>query len=157
AMHRRPIFSLGEEVGGRACPGFRSADGMQLSGAGRSETTVSRGTESPPLTDAIAGEDGGAVESFTFPAQGPRDSPLTYAEPGRDSTADDEERSVGDVSGSARVGLVARAVSLRRPWPSEFEGEAREVSVLMADLRGFTAFCEQVAPRRIWRFLNDYL
>src|SRR5207245_2565790 len=37
------------------------------------------------------------------------------------------------------------------------EGEIREVSVLMADLRGFTNFCERVTPRRIATVLNDYL
>lgn len=37
------------------------------------------------------------------------------------------------------------------------KGEIREVSVLMADLRGFTAFCERVGPRRISQVLDDYL
>jgi adenylate cyclase len=37
------------------------------------------------------------------------------------------------------------------------EGEVREVSIVMADLRGFTAFCERVAPRRMSRLLNEYL
>jgi adenylate cyclase len=37
------------------------------------------------------------------------------------------------------------------------DGEVREVSILMADLRGFTAFCERVAPRRMSRLLNEYL
>ena len=36
-------------------------------------------------------------------------------------------------------------------------GEVREVSVVMADLRGFTAFCEQVPPDRMYRVLNEYL
>ncbi|HYB44294.1 MAG TPA: adenylate/guanylate cyclase domain-containing protein [Candidatus Methylomirabilis sp.] len=33
----------------------------------------------------------------------------------------------------------------------------RDVSVLMADLRGFTAFCERVPPERVSSVLNDYL
>ena len=36
-------------------------------------------------------------------------------------------------------------------------GEIREVSVVMADLRGFTAFCERVPPDRMYRVLNEYL
>ena len=37
------------------------------------------------------------------------------------------------------------------------EGEVREVSVVMADLRGFTTFCEQVPPSTMSRVLNEYL
>jgi adenylate cyclase len=37
------------------------------------------------------------------------------------------------------------------------EGEVREVSVLMADLRGFTTFCERTTPRHTATVLNDYL
>jgi class 3 adenylate cyclase len=40
---------------------------------------------------------------------------------------------------------------------AKLEGEVREVSVLMADLRGFTACCERVTPRRMAAVLNDYL
>jgi class 3 adenylate cyclase len=36
-------------------------------------------------------------------------------------------------------------------------GDVREVSVVMADLRGFTAFCERVPPVRMSRVLNEYL
>ena len=36
-------------------------------------------------------------------------------------------------------------------------GEAREVSIVMADLRGFTAFCERVPLDRMSRVLNEYL
>jgi class 3 adenylate cyclase len=36
-------------------------------------------------------------------------------------------------------------------------GDVREVSVVMADLRGFTAFCEGVPPSRMSRVLNQYL
>ena len=38
-----------------------------------------------------------------------------------------------------------------------FDGEVREVSIVMADLRGFTAFCERVTPHRMSRVLNQYL
>lgn len=37
------------------------------------------------------------------------------------------------------------------------DGEVRDVSVLMADLRGFTTFCEQTTPSRAAAVLNDYL
>src|SRR5574338_1659507 len=48
------------------------------------------------------------------------------------------------------------------PGPDEGEAadgtrEVREVSILMADLRGFTTFCERVAPRRMSKLLNEYL
>jgi len=36
-------------------------------------------------------------------------------------------------------------------------GEVREVSVVMADLRGFTGFCEKVAPEVMSQVLNEYL
>jgi len=37
------------------------------------------------------------------------------------------------------------------------EGEIRKVSVLMADLRGFTTFCEQAPLSQMCRVLNEYL
>src|SRR5262245_24256412 len=40
---------------------------------------------------------------------------------------------------------------------SKVDGGVREVSVLMADLRGYTTFCESVTPSRIAGILNDYL
>ena len=36
-------------------------------------------------------------------------------------------------------------------------GEVREVSLLMADLRGFTIFCERVTPAQMAVVLNEYL
>jgi adenylate cyclase len=36
-------------------------------------------------------------------------------------------------------------------------GAVRDVSVVMADLRGFTRFCEQVPPRLMSTVLNEYL
>ena len=41
--------------------------------------------------------------------------------------------------------------------PAAEGGDVREVSVVMADLRGFTAFCERVPPQRMSRVLNEYL
>jgi adenylate cyclase len=41
--------------------------------------------------------------------------------------------------------------------PGLLRGEVREVSVVMADLRGFTAFCERVPPVRMSAVLNEYL
>ena len=68
------------------------------------------------------------------------------------------------VRGRARTALADRPVSWRTRWsaaersgrvawrrrdslpPRPVAGEVREVSIVMADLRGFTAFCEQVPP-----------
>lgn len=36
-------------------------------------------------------------------------------------------------------------------------GEARRVTILMADLRGFTPMCEQLAPGQVVALLNNYL
>jgi adenylate cyclase len=38
-----------------------------------------------------------------------------------------------------------------------FQGDIRKVSVVMADLRGFTTFCERVPPGLMSRVLNEYL
>lgn len=38
-----------------------------------------------------------------------------------------------------------------------FDGEIRKVSVIMADLRGFTTFCERVPLGLMSRVLNEYL
>ena len=40
---------------------------------------------------------------------------------------------------------------------AELEGDIRKVSVVMADLRGFTTFCEQVPLGLMSRVLNEYL
>ena len=55
-----------------------------------------------------------------------------------------------------RVGMaVAATPALGKD--AALSGEIREVSVVMADLRGFTAFCERVPPDRMHRVLNEYL
>jgi adenylate cyclase len=46
--------------------------------------------------------------------------------------------------------------SLDHSWHA-LEGEVRRVSVLMADLRGFTTFCERVSPRQAALVLSQYL
>jgi len=60
-------------------------------------------------------------------------------------------------------GLVGYAA--RRQWHEErfsdlyldeTRGSVREVSVLFADLQGFTAFSEQVGPAEVQRMLNEY-
>src|SRR5262249_8942155 len=38
-----------------------------------------------------------------------------------------------------------------------FDGDVRQGSVLMADLRGFTSFCERVPPGPMSKVLNEYL
>jgi class 3 adenylate cyclase len=49
------------------------------------------------------------------------------------------------------------SIELARWEPPLLEGEVLVVSVLFADLRGFTTVAEQLAPRRMARVLNAYL
>jgi class 3 adenylate cyclase len=58
-------------------------------------------------------------------------------------------------NGNGRVAVLDSALPL--PQRTEPEGEVRDISVLMADLRGFTTFCERVTPARIAAVLNEYL
>ena len=58
---------------------------------------------------------------------------------------------------AARVGRLAVVATPALGKDGALEGEVREVSVVMADLRGFTAFCERVPPDRMYRVLNEYL
>jgi len=68
----------------------------------------------------------------------------------------DEPETLQVTGSTARdSGALAAAPVLRGHTTPE--GEVREVSIVMADLRGFTAFCERVAPRRMSRLLNEYL
>jgi class 3 adenylate cyclase len=46
---------------------------------------------------------------------------------------------------------------LRSPDALEMGGEEREVTMLMSDLRGFTALAARLAPRQVIEFLNLYL
>lgn len=45
---------------------------------------------------------------------------------------------------------------LRSPEALELGGEEREVSILMSDLRGFTAMASRLAPRQVIEVLNQY-
>jgi len=68
-----------------------------------------------------------------------------------------DERGTFQVEGAnVEDGRTLTATSLLY-GETVFDGEVREVSVLMADLRGFTAFCERVTPHRMSRVLNQYL
>jgi adenylate cyclase len=84
------------------------------------------------------------------------------------------ERQMGQSAGRLRRGFSDGPETLRVTNPTvgdslalpatsvlrgdtTLDGEVREVSILMADLRGFTTFCERVAPRRMSRLLNEYL
>jgi class 3 adenylate cyclase len=57
----------------------------------------------------------------------------------------------------AQVGRLAVVATPALGKDAALLGEIREVSVVMADLRGFTAFCERVPPDRMFRVLNEYL
>src|SRR5215831_19560531 len=46
---------------------------------------------------------------------------------------------------------------LRTPEALELGGEERETSILMSDLRGFTAMAGRMAPREVIEVLNLYL
>src|SRR5512139_1723916 len=46
---------------------------------------------------------------------------------------------------------------LQSPEGLELGGEEREVTILMSDLRGFTALIERLAPQEVIAFLNLYL
>lgn len=50
--------------------------------------------------------------------------------------------------------VVERA--LQDTAESIFEGEIRELTVLFCDIRGFTPMSEQLSPREVVGFLNDY-
>lgn len=51
----------------------------------------------------------------------------------------------------------AFAATLVTGGDAALEGDIRKVSVVMADLRGFTTFCERVPPGLMSRVLNEYL
>ena len=46
---------------------------------------------------------------------------------------------------------------LENPDGLDLGGVQRKVTVLMADIRGFTSICEQLPPHRVVRLLNNYL
>lgn len=46
---------------------------------------------------------------------------------------------------------------LSQPAAAELQGGRREVTVLFADIRGFTAFAEQTPPEQVVHVLNQYL
>lgn len=46
--------------------------------------------------------------------------------------------------------------ALQNSSTSIFEGEMRDITVLFCDIRGFTLMSEEVAPRDVVTFLNDY-
>lgn len=60
-------------------------------------------------------------------------------------------------TGVVMAGRGALAAAHAHRGDAALEGEVRDVSILMADLRGFTTFCERVPPARMSRVLNQYL
>jgi adenylate cyclase len=67
-------------------------------------------------------------------------------------------REVEQVEGLLRPYLSPQLAARLRAEPevAELGGEEREVSVLFADLQGFTAFSERHAPAEVLAMLNDY-
>jgi class 3 adenylate cyclase len=74
-----------------------------------------------------------------------------------DSTAEDGTVNAHPGPHVAQVGRLAIVATPALGKDAALRGEVREVSVVMADLRGFTAFCERVPPGRMHRVLNEYL
>ena len=60
---------------------------------------------------------------------------------------------------ATQMGAILDSPPLRRHGSRQIplDGEVLVASVLFADLRGFTAVAEQLPPRRIAGFLNEYL
>ena len=52
--------------------------------------------------------------------------------------------------------VVARGIRRREPAVAQLGGEERDVSVLFADLAGFTTFSENRAPTEVIGMLNEY-
>jgi class 3 adenylate cyclase len=52
--------------------------------------------------------------------------------------------------------IVAQRIRRREPAVAQLGGEERDVSVLFADLAGFTGFSERRAPTEVIGMLNDY-
>lgn len=50
--------------------------------------------------------------------------------------------------------VVERALS--NSSDSIFDGEIKTVAILFCDIRGFTPLCEQLSPKQVVSFLNDY-
>jgi len=46
--------------------------------------------------------------------------------------------------------------NLRAPEDAIFSGELKTIAILFCDIRGFTPLCEQLSPREVVSFLNDY-
>ena len=99
------------------------------------------------VTDGTVGDPGADIEHLA-PGQG---SPRLVRVPARpeDSTLHGPHVAQGGRLAVVPIPALAKDAAL--------VGEIREVSVVMADLRGFTAFCEQVPPDRMYRVLNEYL
>jgi class 3 adenylate cyclase len=62
---------------------------------------------------------------------------------------------VPDAPAAGGAASQLQRYSLRQDPP--LVGDVREVSVLAADLRGFTALAERITPSRLARILDDYL
>jgi len=67
-------------------------------------------------------------------------------------------RRVTDLFGRYVSPEIVRALLSRSETaPLELGGEQREITVLFADIRGFTAFSERLSPRRVVEVLNQHL
>ena len=83
--------------------------------------------------------------------------PESYGTRPGDSAVEEGTGGADPGPSMVQVGRVALAPIPGVRKDAAFEGEVREVSVVMADLRGFTAFCERVPLDRMSRVLNEYL
>jgi adenylate cyclase len=67
-----------------------------------------------------------------------------------------KKRLIEDAFGRYVTKQVAAEI-LKHPEQISLEGKRQEVSVLFADIRGFTSLAERIEPEEVVRTLNDYL
>lgn len=64
---------------------------------------------------------------------------------------------VADPVASSAAREITQVAPVATPPIPALGGDVRDVSIVMADLRGFTAFCERVPLDQMSRVLNEYL
>ncbi|QLY31198.1 adenylate/guanylate cyclase domain-containing protein [Nocardia huaxiensis] len=146
----RPVPGPG---GGRARRGFgwRPATSAEEGGSGFH-------TERPP-----AGPEGGAsvlavYHEYGAAGLGPAEQAVARSFAAQTSVVLENARLCQQLDGLFRSYMspaVATAL-LADPSQAGLGGEVHEVSVLMADLRGYTPFAEKAGPVQVMRMLNTY-